>query len=243
LDKTVRFFGARALWPGRSGTWAVALAVVAVVATVVLAGIGAQKKQVVLMGDSLMAESSAAVADYLDFQGYTVQPSTLAGSGLLDTEVDWLAHGRSLIAQYDPSVVVVEFTGDYGFLGTRPGIVPFTASFYYAWAQAAQQLEDILTSRGATVYWVVGPVVANPTNNESITTLDKIYAHLRAPNSPSGHPSLIDVTPALTGGTGKFTEFLARPGGQPMQVRQPDGTHFTIYGVALFARAIAEAIA
>ena len=172
-----------------------------------------------------------------------MHPSALAGSGLLDTEVDWLAHGRRLIAQYDPSVVVVEFTGDYGFLGTRPGIVPFTASFYNAWAQVSQRLEDILCSRGATVYWVVGPVVANPTNNASIATLGKIYAHLHAPNSPSGHPPLIDVTPALSGATGRYAEFLPGPGGHPVQVRQPDGTHFTIYGVTLFARAIAEVIA
>ena len=64
---------------------------------------------------------------------------------------------------------------------------------------------------------------------------------LRVPGS-SGHPPLIDVAPALTGGTGKFAGSLVGPGGIPIVVRTPDGTHFTLYGTTLYGRAIAQAV-
>ena len=217
------------------------LVVAAIVAPLVV--LGNQKKTVAMMGDSLTAMSVGAVAAYLDFQGYSVQSGALAGSGLLDTQVDWLAHAREIVARSDPSVVVVEYVGNYGFLGERPGVGAHTPAFYAQWAAQAQQLEDILTSRNAKVYWVIGPPVSNPINEAAIVTLDRIYEHLHAPNTASGRPPLIDVTPALTGGTGKYTEYLPGPGGTPVEVRTPDGTHFTLYGIALFGRAVAEAIA
>jgi hypothetical protein len=225
-----------------AGRWIAALVVVVAAIGIPLGVLGAQKKTVVLMGDSLTAISAPVITPYFSFLGYDVQPAALAGSGLLDTEVNWLAHGQQLIDQYDPSVVVVEFIGDYGFLGERPGVGAHTPAFYQQWGQVAQQLEDILTSRGAKVYWVIGPPVTNPVNEQAIITLDRIYEHLHAPNTASGHPLLFNVTPALTGGTGRYTEFLPGPGGVPVQVRTPDGTHFTLYGAALFGRAIAQAI-
>ncbi len=176
------------------------------------------------------------------FLGYDLQPAALSGSGLLDTQVNWVAHGRQLIAQYGPSVVVVEFIGDYGFLGERPGVAPYTPAFYQQWGEVAQQLEDVLTSRGAKVYWVIGPPLSNPVTEAALVRLDRIYEHLHAPNTESGHPLLIDVTPALTGGTGRYTEDIPGAGGVPVEVRTPDGTHFTLYGAVLYGRAIAQAI-
>ncbi len=228
---------------GRRVRWGAALlvALAAAVATP-LAALGSQRQTVVLMGDSLSAISAPLIGPYFDLLGYDLRPATLSGSGLLDTEVDWPAHARALVAQDDPSVVVVEFIGDYGFLGTRPGVAAHSPEFYAQWAAVAQQLEDILSSRGARVYWVLGPPVSNPVNEAAIVTLDRIYERLHAPNTASGHPLTIDVTPALTGGTGRYTEYLPGPGGVPVQVRTPNGTHFTLYGAALFGRAIAQAI-
>ena len=219
------------------------LVVIVVAAAIPLAVIGDRNKTVVCFGDSLTAESDGAIAGFLDFQGYTVQNAAIAGSGLLDTNINWLDNGRQMIARYDPSIVTVEFIGDYGFAGTPPGVPAYSPIFYTDWAARAQQLEDILTSRGAKVYWVIGPPVANPTIETVITNLDRIYKNLHAPNTSSGHPPLIDVTPALTGNKGVYTEYLPGKGGVPVEVRTPDGTHFTLYGIALFGRAVAEAIA
>jgi hypothetical protein len=200
-----------------------------------------QPTTVGIVGDSLSAESLPALQAYLNVYNDKVDAVAQPGSGLLDTEVDWAAHARRLVAQDDPRIIVVEFIGDYGFLGARPGITSGSPAFFSAWAAAAQQLEDILASKGATVYWVIGPIVANPRLQAIISGLDTIYSHLNVPGS-SAHPPLIDVTPALTGGTGRYTEFLKSPGGLPIAVRTPDGTHFTLYGTTLYGRAIAQAV-
>lgn len=149
-----------------------------------------------------------------------------------------------MIAKCDPSVVVVvEYVGNYAFFGGIPGVSVYTPTFYRDWANTAQQLEDILTSSNATVYSVIGPPVAVPVPEAGIVALDQIYEHLHAPNTSSGIPPFIDVTPGVTGGTGRYSEYLPGPGGAPVQVRQPDGVHFTAYGATLFARAIAQAVA
>jgi hypothetical protein len=229
----------------RSRNWLWVLAFVVVVAAVAapLGVAGAKRKPVVLMGDSLIAEAAPAISTYLDGLGYSVYSAAVPGSGLLDTQMNWLAKGRELIAQYDPSVVVVEYVGNYAFFGGIPGVSVYTPTFYRDWKNAAQQLENILTSRDATVYWVIGPPVGVAVPEAGIVALDRIYEHLHTPNTASGVPPLIDVTPGVTGGTGKFSEYLPGPGGAPIQVRQPDGVHFTPYGATLFARAIAQAVA
>jgi hypothetical protein len=145
------------------GRWIGALAVLVAAIGVPLGVLSAQKQTVVLMGDSLSA-ISLVIVPYFRLLGYDLQPAALSGSGLLDTEVNWPAHARQLVEQYDPSVVVVEFIGDYGFLGERPSVGAHMPAFYEQWGQVAQQLEDILTSRGAKVYWVIGPPVSNPVN-------------------------------------------------------------------------------
>jgi uncharacterized protein len=226
----------RRAWP-----WVAAFVIIVAAVAAPLAVLEAQKKTVVMMGDSLTAEAYWAAADYLG-QGYNVQPAAIGGSGLLDTEVNWVARSRQVIDDSNPSVVVAEFIGDYGLLGERPGVAVHSLAWFQQWAQVAQQMENVLTSKGATVYWVVGPPVQDPANNAAIVELDKIYANLHAPNTASGHPPLINVTPLLTGGTGKYTEYLPGPNGKPVEARTPDGTHFTLYGIALFGKAVAEAI-
>ena len=97
------------------------------------------------------------------------------------------------MASFDPDIVVVEFIGNYGVFGTRPGIVARSPQFYAAWAAAAQELERILTTRGAQVYWVIGPPVPLPTSQRQLLQLDHIYETLEAPNTASGHPLTVDA--------------------------------------------------
>jgi hypothetical protein len=226
----------------RRGWLGLALAVIVVAAITTPLVVLNSHKTAVLLGDSLTDESSTTLSSFLAIRGFSVHPEAIPGSGLLDTEVNWLARGRKYVAEYDPSVVTVEFIGDFGYLGAPAGVEINTPTFYRDWAQVAQQLEDILTSRGAQVYWVVGPPVAVPSIQTTITHLDRIYGDLHAPNTASGRPPLINVTPALTGNTGRYTEYLPGQNGAPAEVRTPDGIHLTIYGILLFAQAITDGI-
>lgn len=200
-------------------------------------------KTVVLIGDSLLNEAAPDIAGALQQQGYTVDASlAVKGAGPLDTQINWLAKARQLVTQEDPSLVVVEYVGNYAVFGGIKGISVYTRPFYRLWGEASQHLEDILTARGASVYWVIGPPVGPKAPNEGIKIFDKIYAHLHAPNTPSGRVPLIDVTPEVTGGTGHYVEFLPGPNGNKEEVREPDGVHFTTVGSALFANAIVRAL-
>jgi len=221
---------------------AVVVAVAASV-TVLCATAPTPPKTVALIGDSLLAEAAPLIARDVQPQGSRVVASlAVDGAGILDTNVDWLAKAQQLIDNEDPNAVVVEYVGNYGTYGAIPGISVYTGPFYRRWAAAAQRLENILTSRGAAVYWVVGPPVGIPGPERGIETFDQIYAHLHAPNTRSTTPLLIDVTPAVTGDLDRYTQFVTRADGTRVEVRESDGVHFSTYGASLFAKAIADVV-
>ncbi len=139
--------------------------------------------------------------------------------------------------------LIVEFIGDYGLLGERPGVDPTSREFFTQWASAAQQFEDILTSRGAQVYWVLGPPVAQLVGERELVALDYIYQALHAPNTRMGRPLTIDAVRPFSAPGGGYSEFLLDPHGHRVQIRTPDGTHLTAAGDLLFARTMANAVA
>ncbi len=227
------------MWPGV----ALCLVAAAVSAIVMVPRALADHRKVLVIGDSLSAQSAPAFEADLQAKGFTPAVHALSGSGLLDLQVNWGAQATELIKSFDPDVVSVEFIGDYGLFGERPGIAPHSPQFYAAWARAAQQLEDILTSRGAQVYWVIGPPVAQAQGEQELVDLDHIYESLHAPDTPSGHPLIIDEVTPFSAPGGGYTEFLPGPGGAPVQVRAPDGTHFTQAGFERFAGVVTQTIA
>ena len=189
-----------------------------------------------------MSGAAPDIATDLGPRGDRVDASlAVNGAGLLDTSPDWLVSARKMVADFDPTVVVVEYVGNYAvFGGPLPGVTVYSPAFYRDWSQRAQRLEEILTSRGATVYWVLGPPIAPAVPEAGIQRLDAIYEHLKAPGG--GPPPFIDITPAVTGGTDRYHMSLPGPSGRSIKVHLPDGVHFTPYGYSLMARAIADGI-
>jgi hypothetical protein len=222
--------------------WLLVVAVVVAAVAVPIGVLHSRPARVELMGDSLMLGAAPDVSTDLGLEGDRVDASlAVDGAGLLDNSPDWLDKARTVVARFDPDIVVVEYVGNYGtFGGPIPGVTVYSPAFFRDWAVRSQRLEDILTSRGATVYWVIGPPIAPRVAAVGVQRLDAIYEHLRAP--AGGRPPLIDITGAVTGGTGRYRLSLPGPGGRPIPVHRPDGVHFTRYGDALMARAIAQAI-
>ena len=222
--------------------WLLAPAIVVAAIAVPLGVASSHRARVELMGDSLMFGAARDVATDLGLRGAQVDASlAVDGAGLLDTSPDWLAKARTVVADFNPTVVVVEYVGNYGtFGGPLPGVTVYSPAFYRGWASRAQRLEDILTARGATVYWVIGPPIAPAIPEGGVRRLDAIYELLRAPGG--GPPPLIDITPAVTGRTDRYRLDLPGPDGHPIQVHLLDGIHFTPYGYSLMARAIADGI-
>lgn len=197
---------------------------------------------VLLIGDSLTYESSPALEADLWTRGCLAEFQAMPGSGLLDTQVNWIEWARQLVAADNPDKVVVEFIGNYGLLGAQPGIADGTPQFYERWREVAQFLEDVLASRGAQVYWVIGPPLATPFNEIKVTTLDGIYESLHAPNDASGRPPIINVVNAFSAPNGGYSEYLLGPDGTSVQMRLPDGIHFTSAGIARYADIVAQTL-
>ncbi len=223
--------------------WAVAALVVIAITVAAVVVVVTRQRRVLCIGDSLTLQSAPALKADLGSKGFTSQVAAIGGSGLLDTKVSWDTIAHEQVSNYNPDVVVVEFIGNYGIFGSRPGIADKTPAYYAAWEAAAQQLEDILTSRRAQVYWVMGPPVARPSDNVKLMTLDHIYANLHAPNTRTGHPPLIDAIKPFSGPSGGYSEYLPGPDGTPVQMRQADGTHFTLAGIARFGQVVSDAVA
>ena len=194
------------------------------------------------IGDSLTYQSSAALQADLKARGVSTRVQAVSGSGLLDTQLNWTERARNLIAADNPDEVVVEFIGNYGLKGAQPGIVDGTPQFYDRWHAAAQQLEDILTSRNAQVYWVIGPPLGQAFYQIRLTTLDGIYESLHAPNVAAGRPPIIDVGTAFSTPTGTYSEYLPGPRGALVQMRLADEVHFTLAGIARYAGTVTRAL-
>ncbi len=227
--------------PVRPALW-IGGAIVLVIAIVVpVAVFGGSRSSILIIGDSLTYQSSSALQADLGAKGFSTHVEAVPGSGLLDTVTNWNLRAQQLIAADKPDEVVVEFIGNYGLLGAQPGIADGTPQFYDQWRNAAQDLEDVLTARHAQVYWVIGPPLASPVNQAKLTTLDRIYESLHAPTT-SGTPPLIDVSKAFSAPTGGFAEYLPEPDGTPVQMRLPDGIHFTLAGIARYAGTVAQSL-
>jgi hypothetical protein len=227
----------------RGWCWSAVLAVTVALAPRPSAAAPATTKTVVVMGDSLVAEAVGDLTADLHGAGWHVDATgAVPGAGLLDTRVSWLATAKALVARDHPAAAVVEYVGNFGVYGAPAGVTAYSPRFYALWDRAAQRLEDALAAGGATVYWVIGPPVAPRQNEAGIVVFDKQYALLHAPDTASGHPPLIDVTPALTGGTGRYGASVPGPGGRIVRVRRADGVQLTADGKALFAAVVARAV-
>jgi hypothetical protein len=196
---------------------------------------------VLVIGDSLTYESAAAISQDLTAEGYQPDVHAVPGSGILDTQINWLQRAQQYVQADKPAIVVVEFIGDYGLFGELPGIADRTPAFDADWAARAQSLEDALASSGARVYWVVGPPLQNPVDEQTLLQLDSSYSHLHVPGV-AANPPLIDITKTFGTATGGYTPNVPGPGGTPVVVRLTDGIHFTPAGVALYAQDIASGI-
>jgi uncharacterized protein len=199
-------------------------------------------RKVLVIGDSLTFQSESAIKSDLQARGFDVDVLAVGGTGLLDTKFDWVAQAQQLIAQDHPDIVVAEFIGNYGLNGARPGIADGSPQFYAAWATAAQQATDVLSSGHAQVYWVLGPPLADPGREANLVTLDNIYRNLEAPSSPAGRPLFVDALTPFSDSQGGYTSSVPGLDGQPVVLRTIDGTHLTPAGSQRLADAMTAAV-
>jgi hypothetical protein len=210
-----------------------------------------RRVDVLLIGDSIMVQSGPFVGDAVARQPgvgtLKTKVEAINGTGLLTPGLtDWQAKASELIDRYQPKVVVVLFIGNYTdtdlWTGADGRPVPneYGPDFYREWGAQAEKLTATLSSRGATVDWVLPPPLAGDEGARREGLMRQTYTEL-AQRVPS--VGLIDGRAALGGDDGEWV--WRRPGvdGGEVTVRAADSVHLTDDGGRLMARQMAETVA
>jgi len=132
--------------------------------------------RVSLVGDSITVSYTDSLKAALEAEGYAVFENGEAGSGLLDGNKCQGQQASSVVASQDPDIAVVEAVGNYNYRPPcDPSVVRDTPAYFYDWWIAANNDTRILTSKGASVFWLSSPSSAlSPWSNE-IPTLNGYY--------------------------------------------------------------------
>jgi lysophospholipase L1-like esterase len=182
-----------------------------------------------LLGDSITEQYSLGAVPTLLAQGYDVRARGIGGTGLLDANECRGQRATATLTQDDPDIVILQNIGNYGFNPACDPTMPFgTEAFYGAWHRAAQQVTDILRSRGGDVVWMLNPPVpAGSPWETSVLRFNDIYRFIALGTPGVG---IVDAFNPFGGRTFDAT------------VRAADGVHLNASGVTRMAALVNRAV-
>jgi peptidoglycan/LPS O-acetylase OafA/YrhL len=207
-------------------------------------------QRVLFLGDSLVHQSYATLRDRMNAAG--IQSEAIGGDGehLLSGGEAWRPTLENAIGVFDPQVVVLEACCGWGTpwrseqVTAADGAVlePDTEASWAEWARMADLVTDLSLARGRVVLWVLAPPAQTngyygPVEGR-IGVANDIYRHIAACRPSVG---LIDWR-VMAGPGGSFVWALPDRSGNVVQVRHPDGLHFTPEGQALLADVTVRAV-
>jgi hypothetical protein len=210
------------------------------------AATGAARRDVLLVGDSLLHALVPALTDGLDAFGIDVHVAGAPGTGLLSDQMDWVGQIARAVEAHDPEIVLIESCCNYGATPEHPEydywlidgstVEPDSSTMYELWAQAADQAVAAAAAYGAQVLWVITPPVQDDhALHDRIERLNRIARHL-----VEAHPDLeyVDWDLQLTGPDGGIIDPVPLGDGrfEPLRV---DFIHF---GDAANALLVAETV-
>ncbi|MCZ7528060.1 MAG: DUF459 domain-containing protein [Acidimicrobiia bacterium] len=154
---------------------------------------------------------------------------------------NWAQHVQEETARLDPHVVVLTFgaNDDHGYMTGVPEGTEIGAFGSESWVAEYRRrvggLMDQVIGEGRTVIWVGIPAVRNEEQSERFDLLNGIYREEAA--ARAGDVLFVDAWPLLLDAEGRYADYLPNDEGQLVQVRAPDGVHFTRAGGNIIAAA------
>jgi lysophospholipase L1-like esterase len=121
--------------------------------------------RVLLVGDSITRDYTQVAIPQLQAKGYQVIYAGVPGRSLLDANQCTGIGANRYLGLFDPDVVVMQYTGNYGLLTAaeihpcQPLVELATKPFFKQWKRAAKINQKILTKRKARFFWILNPVV------------------------------------------------------------------------------------
>jgi hypothetical protein len=205
--------------------------------------------KVLFMGDSLVQQAYPTLADRLNREGVDSRVVGGNGQSLMTHGGAWLSDLQTAVSSFDPDVVVLESCcGQFRFDPPMTGadghpLAPTSAEFLQAWSDLASHASRVAGGRGALVVWILGP----PTHTNGwygpidgqIAGINGVYREVAACG-----PRTATIDWGQVGGPGgTYADVLPDAAGQPVQVRQSDGFHFTPAGIDALATLTLPSIA
>jgi hypothetical protein len=190
--------------------------------------------RVMLIGDSIMDQSSCAIAGSLAGLGVETSRNAIGGTGLLGGPGDWVVSTEQLLTAEHPDVVLAIFVGNYLSQATDASgrrIVIDTPEFFAAWQQRAEALSKVVRESGAKLYWVSPPPIALP----PLSHAQRLFEGYRT----IGGDHFLDAGASLASDDGKEVTATITCG-RRRTVRTVDGTHLTADGARIYGQTIAH---
>jgi hypothetical protein len=194
--------------------------------------------RVLVVGDSLGIDlGDALVPDLLATGVVTATLDGQVSTGLTRPDYyDWPTELATDLPVDSPQLVVIMIGANDGqdFIG--PPDIPYGSA---AWdAMYATRVSSFMTeaaSTGAQVLWVGMPPMQNPVLSAKMANIDSIVQQQAAK-----HPRVTYLSSWTILGTpqGQFTPYLTTPGGESVNVREPDGTHIAPGGAEILSQAV-----
>jgi uncharacterized protein len=198
--------------------------------------------RVVVVGDSLAAGLGVFAERVFDVDLVNVSRQGRISTGLARPDYfDWpLAMMRIKAAFYPDLVIVMLGENDNqtlespgGKLETPIGTTPWPA----AYEERVERFARLATSGGGHLVWVGLPVQSRRERWPLIRRQNDIYERVAraVPNA-----AYFDTWENFSGRDGGYTAYLRRDNGSVVQIREPDGLHFTSEGYTILARRVAQ---
>ncbi|HJV04388.1 MAG TPA: DUF459 domain-containing protein [Actinomycetota bacterium] len=187
--------------------------------------------RVVVAGDSLAIGLARTIGAGLDPDLVRVVNQARLATGLARSDAfDWPAEVARIAEQFRPDLIVVMIgSNDAQSIvqqGRRP-IPTATIEWVRAYRQEVNELITAATSRGARVAWVGLPTMQEPFRRQWARRLNE---HYRLGVRANEGAIYVDTFEPFSRPDGSYAAYVRDPRGEVIQVREPDGVHFTYRG-------------
>lgn len=159
------------------------------------------------------------------------------GTGLARADTfDWFTEVDNLVAANKPDLVVASFGLNDAQAVVTPSKIKFTFGsdkWLAAYKQQVAAFYARATAHGARVLMVGLPPLRNAKANRHALRLNQVYAEI-AKNNPTLPVTYVEPWKP-SGSDGTFASYGSGLGGTVVQLRAPDGVHFTPAGYDVLA--------
>ena len=205
----------------------------------------ADKQPTLVMGDSLMSLLSSAMKKELKKAGYSSESFVSLGSGLARPDaIDWYVKIEEMMKKTKAATVVVMIGANdkQPLQDNAANLLQFgTAAWRAEYSMRVGKAMDAMITNGARhVVWMLLPDMKEHSHQNYAQFVNEIHVEQASVESRKDKVVIYDVRPLLTRKAGVYSSFIMSPQGEALEVRDPDGVHFTHVGAKIVAKALVD---